>query len=84
MTAAGSTTRPVPASASGRPPTARRLGESRHSPARTVLTPLGEVLTGHPTGRIDDNDITAFDSSGIGVQDLYPGLALLKKTDISL
>ncbi|MFI5698699.1 hypothetical protein ACIA78_01495 [Streptomyces xanthochromogenes] len=35
-------------------------------------------------GRADDSDITVFDSSGIGLQDLYPGLALLKKMDISL
>ncbi|MGW1996441.1 ornithine cyclodeaminase family protein [Embleya sp. NPDC001921] len=66
------------------PEQARRMGESRHAPARTALTPLGEVLTGHATGRTDDNDITVFDSSGIGVQDLYLGLALLKKMDISL
>ncbi|MFI1035480.1 ornithine cyclodeaminase family protein [Streptomyces sp. NPDC020951] len=66
------------------PEQARRMGESQHSPAETVLIPLGEVLTHHVTGRIDDSDITVFDSSGIGVQDLYLGLALLKKMDISL
>jgi ornithine cyclodeaminase len=65
------------------PEQARRMGESQHAPATTVLTPLGEVLIGRTTGRIDDSDITVFDSSGIGLQDLYLGLALLKKMDIS-
>ncbi|MFE7644322.1 ornithine cyclodeaminase family protein [Streptomyces phaeoluteigriseus] len=66
------------------PEQARRMGESRHAPARTILTPLGEVLTHRATGRTADSDITVFDSSGIGMQDLYLGLALLKKMDISL
>ncbi|MBX9398419.1 ornithine cyclodeaminase family protein [Streptomyces sp. TRM72054] len=66
------------------PEQARRMGESQHAPAETVLTPLGEVLTQRAIGRTDDNDITLFDSSGIGLQDLYLGLALLKKMDISL
>ncbi|MFD7284139.1 ornithine cyclodeaminase family protein [Streptomyces sp. NPDC059862] len=66
------------------PEQARRMGESRHAPAATVLTSLGDVLTGRAAGRADDRDITLFDSSGIGLQDLYLGLALLKKMDISL
>ncbi|MFC9916202.1 ornithine cyclodeaminase family protein [Streptomyces sp. NPDC127197] len=66
------------------PEQASRMGESQHAPAATILTPLGEVLTGRAAGRADDSDITLFDSSGIGLQDLYLGLALLKKMDISL
>jgi ornithine cyclodeaminase len=66
------------------PEQAIRMGESQHAPAATILTPLGEVLTGRAAGRADDSDITLFDSSGIGLQDLYLGLALLKKMDISL
>lgn len=66
------------------PEQARRMGESQHAPAEAVLTPLGEVLTHRAAGRTDDSDITIFDSSGIGLQDLYLGLALLKKMDISL
>ncbi|MET9361760.1 ornithine cyclodeaminase family protein [Streptomyces sp. NPDC006632] len=66
------------------PEQARRMGESQHAPAGTVLTPLGEVLTQRTAGRSDASDITVFDSSGIGLQDLYMGLALLKKMDISL
>ncbi|MGC0343540.1 ornithine cyclodeaminase family protein [Streptomyces sp. SLBN-8D4] len=66
------------------PEQARRMGESQHAPADTVLTPLGDVLTGRTEGRTADGDITVFDSSGIGGQDLYLGLALLEKMDISL
>ncbi|WP_405728515.1 ornithine cyclodeaminase family protein [Streptomyces sp. NBC_01537] len=66
------------------PEQARRMGESQHAPAATVLTPLGEVLTHRAAGRTDDSDITLFDSSGIGLQDLYLGLALLQRMDISL
>ncbi|WP_094219668.1 ornithine cyclodeaminase family protein [Streptomyces diastatochromogenes] len=66
------------------PEQARRMGDSQHAPEETVLTPLGEVLTGRATGRGDDADITVFDSSGIGLQDLYLGLALLKRMDITL
>lgn len=66
------------------PEQARRMGESQHAPAVTVLTPLGEVLTHRVAGRTDDSDITLFDSSGIGLQDLYLGLTLLQEMDISL
>ncbi|MFF4035018.1 hypothetical protein ACFYZ2_35675 [Streptomyces sviceus] len=66
------------------PARARRMAESRHAPADTVLTPLGHVLTGRAEGRIEDRDITVLDGSGIGVRDLCPGPALLEKMDISL
>ncbi|MFF1767950.1 hypothetical protein [Streptomyces sp. NPDC058249] len=66
------------------PEQARRLGESRHAPKDTALTPLGEVLTGRAAGRGRDSDVTIFDSSGIGLQDLYLGLALLEKMEVAL
>ncbi|MFG2732964.1 ornithine cyclodeaminase family protein [Streptomyces canus] len=66
------------------PEQARRMGESQHAPEDTHLIPLGEVLTQRAQGRTDDRDITVFDSSGIGLQDLYLALALLKKMDICL
>ena len=75
MTSAGPHLGPHPGPPHGREP---------HAPADTVLTPLGDVLTGRAEGRVADSDSTVFDSSGIGVQDLYPGLALLEKMDISL
>ncbi|MFC9425739.1 ornithine cyclodeaminase family protein [Streptomyces sp. NPDC056987] len=66
------------------PEQARRMGESQHAPQDTVLTALGAVLTGRAPGRDANDDITVFDSSGIGLQDLYLGLALLKKMDVAL
>ncbi|MPY50579.1 ornithine cyclodeaminase family protein [Streptomyces sp. K1PN6] len=66
------------------PEQARRMGESQHAPQGTVLTALGAVLTGRAPGRGGNDDITVFDSSGIGLQDLCLGLALLKKMDITL
>ncbi|MFC9128214.1 ornithine cyclodeaminase family protein [Streptomyces sp. NPDC057099] len=66
------------------PEQARRMGECQNAPEGTPLTPLGEVLLGHHPGRSSVDDITVFDSSGIGLQDLYLGLALLKKLDITL
>ncbi len=66
------------------PRQARRLGECQHAPADAELTMLGDVLTGRAPGRRDTNDITVFDSSGIGLQDLYLGLALLERMGIAL
>lgn len=66
------------------PEQAQRIGESQHAAQGTELTALGAVLIGRAPGRGDNDDITLFDSSGIGLQDLYLGLALLKKMDITL
>jgi ornithine cyclodeaminase len=57
----------------------RRLGEFQHAPATAALTTLGDVLTGRAPGRQDADAVTIFDSSGIGLQDLHLGLALLQK-----
>lgn len=57
----------------------RRQGEFQHAPATADITNLGDVLTGRAPGRRDDDAITVFDSSGIGLQDLHLGLALLQK-----
>jgi ornithine cyclodeaminase/alanine dehydrogenase-like protein (mu-crystallin family) len=50
--------------------------------AATVDGQVFELFARAPV--FSDGDTTVFDSSGIGVQDLYPGLALLEKMDISL
>jgi ornithine cyclodeaminase len=65
------------------PEQARSMGECQHAPEDTVLTPLGAVLTGRAGGRHGSDDITVFDSSGIGLQDLHLGLALLDRMDVS-
>ena len=44
------------------------------------VTPLGHVLDGAP-GRDGDDDITAFDSTGLAIQDLAIALAALERAD---
>jgi alanine dehydrogenase len=40
---------------------------------------LGEVLAGTLRGRIREDDVTIFDSSGIGVQDIIAAEMILRK-----
>ncbi|MFZ1815854.1 MAG: iminosuccinate reductase BhcD [Rhizobiaceae bacterium] len=51
------------------------IGECQHAIARglineTAITPIGEVINGDHPGRENDNQITLFDGTGIGLQDL--------------
>jgi ornithine cyclodeaminase/alanine dehydrogenase-like protein (mu-crystallin family) len=45
---------------------------------RADVTQLGDVLTGTAPGRLDDAEITAFDSTGLAIQDLAIALAALE------
>jgi alanine dehydrogenase len=45
---------------------------------REDVTPIGLVLTGEAPGRENDADITAFDSTGLAIQDLAIALAALE------
>jgi alanine dehydrogenase len=49
--------------------------------ARADVTELGAVLAGSAQGRRDDDEITAFDSTGLAIQDLAIALAALAKAD---
>jgi ornithine cyclodeaminase/alanine dehydrogenase-like protein (mu-crystallin family) len=40
---------------------------------------LGEVLTGRAPGRRSDDDITAYDSTGLAIQDLAVALAAIER-----
>ena len=56
------------------------IGEFQHADKDVVsnkLTMIGAVLSGRAQGRINNSDITIFDSSGIAVQDLFIGQYLL-------
>lgn len=66
------------------PQQSRRVGEFQHAPVESELTMLGDVLTARAPGRTEGHEITVFDSSGIGLQDLYLGLALLERKGTSL
>jgi alanine dehydrogenase len=48
---------------------------------RTDVTELGEVLTGEAEGRRSADEITAFDSTGLAIQDLAIALAALERVD---
>jgi len=45
------------------------------------VTPIGLVLAGEAAGRESDADITAFDSTGLAIQDLAIALAALEAAD---
>ena len=48
---------------------------------REDVTDLGSVLAGHAQGRQSDDEITAFDSTGLAIQDLAIALAALERAD---
>lgn len=57
------------------PAQSAQLGECQHAVNEGVLTvdditPIGNVITGASAGRTDDSDITVFDGTGVGLQDL--------------
>jgi alanine dehydrogenase len=48
---------------------------------RAQVTELGSVLAGDAPGRESDEEITAFDSTGLAIQDLAVALAALERAD---
>lgn len=54
-----------------------RIGEYQHAPSHIQPTAIGDVITGKHRGRLDNDEITIFDSSGISIQDLYMARELL-------
>ncbi|MHB8643225.1 MAG: ornithine cyclodeaminase family protein, partial [Gaiellaceae bacterium] len=48
---------------------------------RSDVTILGDVLTGEAAGRRSDDEITAFDSTGLAIQDLAIALAAMERVD---
>jgi ornithine cyclodeaminase/alanine dehydrogenase-like protein (mu-crystallin family) len=49
--------------------------------AREDVTQLGDVLAGIAPGRAGDDEATAFDSTGLAIQDLAVALAALERVD---
>ncbi len=60
------------------PEQSRRIGEFQHAGEGAQLTAIGEVLKGDAQGRLGPEDVTIFDSSGISIQDLYIGHAIVE------
>jgi alanine dehydrogenase len=48
---------------------------------RRDVTQLGDVLAGNAQGRESDDEVTAFDSTGLAIQDLAIALAALERLD---
>jgi ornithine cyclodeaminase/alanine dehydrogenase-like protein (mu-crystallin family) len=48
---------------------------------RDDVTGLGEVLAGSEAGRSSDDEITAFDSTGLAIQDLAIALAAVERLE---
>ena len=44
-----------------------------------IYAQIGEILTGKKPGRVSDEEITIFDSTGLGIQDVAAGNAVYKK-----
>ncbi len=40
---------------------------------------LGDIVSGRIAGRVNDKEITVFDSTGLGVQDLYTAYYVYRK-----
>jgi ornithine cyclodeaminase/alanine dehydrogenase-like protein (mu-crystallin family) len=49
--------------------------------AQTDVTQIGDVLAGTAGGRAGDHEVTAFDSTGLAIQDLAIALAALERAD---
>jgi alanine dehydrogenase len=46
---------------------------------KDIYAQIGEILTGKKEGRISDEEITIFDSTGLGIQDVAVGDAVYRK-----
>lgn len=60
-----------------------RVGEFQHAVPGANLVAIGNVLTRAAPGRLNDEETTVFDSSGISLQDLYIAKAILNANDLS-
>ncbi len=59
------------------------IGECQHAFAegligKDAITPLGAVITGEHPGRVSDEQITLFDGTGVGLQDLAVAAAAVE------
>ena len=60
------------------------IGEAQHAVAAGLadassITPLGDVLTGRHPGRRSDSEITLYDGTGVGLQDLAVAAVALRR-----
>lgn len=60
------------------------IGETQHAIAdgslrESAITPIGAVINGDHKGRTSDDEITLFDGTGVGLQDLAAASAALRR-----
>jgi alanine dehydrogenase len=64
-------------------PQAITLGETQHAIAQKLIhendiTAIGDVINGTHAGRGNDDEVTVFDGTGVGLQDLAAASASLR------
>lgn len=64
------------------------LGEAQHAVAAGLIkasdiTPIGEVINGTQPGRSSDEEITLFDGTGVGLQDLAVAAELAEEKGLA-
>lgn len=57
------------------------IGEFQHLTGDASITSLGAVISGKASGRDSDRDITVFDGTGVGLQDLACAQIVLNELD---
>ena len=66
------------------PEQSRRIGEFQHAASGASVVAIGAVLAGEAAGRVNDDEITVFDSSGLAIQDLYVARELIARREARL
>jgi len=62
------------------------IGEAQHAVAQGLIaegdvTPIGRVVNGDHSGRTSDDEITLFDGTGVGLQDLAAASVAVKRAE---
>ncbi|MDA4844271.1 iminosuccinate reductase BhcD [Hoeflea poritis] len=62
------------------------IGEAQHAVGKGLLseaaiTPIGDVINGTQAGRVSEDQITLFDGTGVGLQDLAVASAVARKAE---
>ena len=56
----------------------RTIGEFQHVPDDAPIVTIGSVIEGTASGRTNDDQVTVFDGTGVGLQDLACAQAVIK------
>jgi len=60
----------------------KTIGEFQHLTTDVDVTPIGAVIAGTAKGRTNDDQVTVFDGTGVGLQDLACAQAVVKAMGI--